>query len=111
MKKETKEKLLWALAGIGAAILTMVGITYANKTDKVITKAVEDITVSESNDKVREETVEELTKHQEEIKVTVAKVEKDLKVTHSKISVLQQKVADRKAREKAAKKEKKDAKK
>ena len=111
MKKETKEKMLWALAGIGAAILTMVGITYANKTDKVITKAVEDIAVSKSNDKVRTSTVKEIEKHQEEIKVTVAKVEKDLKVTHSKISVLQQKVANRKAREKAAKKEKKDAKK
>ena len=101
-----KEKLLWALAGIAAAIFTMVGVTYANKTDKVINKATGDIALSKSNDIVRETTIVELEKRQEEIKVVVEKVEKDLAVTHSKISILQQRVLDRKAREAVAKAEK-----
>lgn len=103
---KVKEKLLWVLAGVAAAVLTMVGITYSNKTDKLITKVTGDIAVSENNDIQRDTTVKELEKRQEEIKVVVEKVEKDLQVTHSKISVLQQRVIDRKAREAAAKKEK-----
>jgi len=105
-----KEKILWALAGVAAGILSIMGITYANKTDKVINKAIEDVAVSKKNDEKRTTTVKDIEVHQEEIKAVVKKVEKELKVKQSKVSILQQRVADRKARETAFKKEKKNEK-